>query len=322
MEDKRIVVTGGAGFIGCHLAEALSPGNSVIIIDNLSTGRMENIETFAKGDGIRFIEGSINDLPLLRKVFQGIDYVFHEAALPSVPRSIDNPLAAHEANITGTLNVLVAAKERNVKKVIFASSSSIYGDAPTSPKREDMPPRPRSPYAVTKLAGEQYCLVFQQIYGLATVCLRYFNVYGPKQDPGSQYAAVIPLFIKRISEGMPPIIFGDGNQTRDFTFVEDIVRANILAAESDAAGIFNVGGGKAISINDLARLVMKLSGINLQPIHQPTRTGDVRDSLADITKAKAFGYIPRYDLEQGLRKLLLCLPKEKTTNAEIRKENP
>ena len=201
---EKVVVTGGAGFIGSHLAEELSKrGYKVTILDNLFTGKRENIEPLLKEEKVEFIQGSITDSPLLYKLFQDVSYVFHEAAIPSVPRSVENPQAAHEANITGTLNVLLAAKDTGVKKVIYASSSSVYGDTPTLPKKEDMPPNPLSPYAVTKLSGEYYCRVFHRVYGLPTVCLRYFNVYGPRQDPASQYAAAIPRFINRILENKP-----------------------------------------------------------------------------------------------------------------------
>ena len=320
---KRTVVTGGAGFIGSHLAEELaSRGYYVVILDDLSTGRTENIEVLLQNKDVQFVQGSITNLPLLHKLFQGVESVFHQAAIPSVPRSIENPLLSHEVNVTGTLNVLLAARDNHVKKVIYASSSSVYGDTPTLPKREDMPPNPQSPYAVTKLAGEYYCRAFQEVYGLPSVCLRYFNVYGPRQDPNSQYAAVIPRFISRVSQGEPPVIYGDGEQTRDFTFVRDAVEANILAAESEATGVFNTGRGEKISINQLAELIITLAGSNLKPVHSTPRPGDIGHSLADISKAKAFGYTPRYDLEQGLRKLLLCLLREKTTNAGIRKQNP
>ena len=241
---------------------------------------------------------------LLQKIFQGIDYVFHQAAIPSVPRSTANPLASHEANITGTLNVLLAARDNGVKKVIYASSSSVYGDTPTLLKKEDMLPNPQSPYAVTKLAGEYYCQVFQEVYGLPTVCLRYFNIYGPRQDPNSQYAAVIPRFISRVSQEKPPLVFGDGEQTRDFTFIKDVVEANILAAEGNASGIFNIGKGESISVNQLAELIIGLVGNNVEPIHEEPRPGDVRHSLADISKAKTFGYKPKYSLERVLKETI------------------
>ncbi|HXL02957.1 MAG TPA: SDR family oxidoreductase [Candidatus Atribacteria bacterium] len=298
----KVVVTGGAGFIGSHLAEELSKrGHKVAILDNLFTGKRENVEPLLKEGKVEFIQGSITDSPLLYKLFQDVSYVFHEAAIPSVPRSVENPQASHEANITGTLNVLLAAKDTGVKKVIYASSSSVYGDTPTLPKKEDMPPNPLSPYAVTKLSGEYYCRVFHRVYGLPTVCLRYFNVYGPRQDPASQYAAVIPRFINRVLENKPPIIFGDGEQTRDFTFVKDVVEANILAAESNAYGVYNIGRGERISINKLAEIIIQLVGNNIEPVYQEARSGDVKHSLADISRARTFGYNPKWSLEEGLR---------------------
>lgn len=298
---EKVIVTGGAGFIGSHLAEELARrGYQVTILDDLSTGEMENIKELLKKGGVQFIQDSITNFSLLKELFQGAIYVFHQAALPSVPRSVKDPLAASEVNITGTLNVLLAARDNKVRKVVYASSSSVYGDTPTLPKKEDMVPHPQSPYAVSKLAGEHYCRVFQEVYGLATACLRYFNVYGPRQNPDSQYAAVIPRFIRWASEGSPLIIFGDGEQTRDFTFIADAVEADILAAESNASGVFNIGRGKSITINELAKLVIKLTGNNVEPVHQEPREGDIRHSLADISKAKTLGYEPRYNLEEGL----------------------
>jgi UDP-glucose 4-epimerase len=320
VSSKAVVVTGGAGFIGSHLAEELLKRRyKVIILDDLSTGKLENTRLFIKREGARstrdklgekprnsveFVHGSITDLPLVKNVFQGIDYVYHQAAIPSVPRSIEDPQATHEANITGTLNVLLAAKDNGVKKVIYASSSAVYGDTPTLPKTEDMSPNPQSPYAVTKLAGEYYCQVFHQVYGLPTVCLRYFNVYGLRQDPGSQYAAVIPAFIQKVLDNRPPIIFGDGEQTRDFTFIKDVVGANILAAEGDATGVYNIGRGERISINRLAELVIRLVGNSVAPVHREPKPGDIGHSLADISKARQFGYNPRYNLEEGLRETI------------------
>jgi UDP-glucose 4-epimerase len=302
---KKALVTGGAGFIGSHLAEELARrGYQVTILDDLSTGKKGNIEALLKSDGVSFVQGSITDPSLLQRLFPNVDLVFHLAAIPSVPRSIENPLASHEANVTGTLNVLLAARDNGVKKVVYASSSSVYGDTPTLPKREDMPPNPQSPYAVTKLAGEYYCRVFQGVYGLPAACLRYFNIYGPRQDPDSPYAAVIPLFISRILEGKPPIIFDDGEQTRDFTFVKDAVAATILAAESDAAGIFNIGTGNRVTINKLAGLVLKAVGKELEPLYQEPRPGDVKHSLAAISRAQGFGYKPKYSLEDGLRETI------------------
>jgi UDP-glucose 4-epimerase len=278
--------------------------HSIIILDDLSTGKIGNIEELLEKSTVKFIQGSVTNLSLLQELCQGVDYVFHQAAIASVPQSIRNPQSSHEVNVTGTLNVLLAAKDNGVKKVIYASSSSVYGDSPTLPKREDMPPNPLSPYAVTKLTGEYYCQMFCCVYGLLTICLRYFNVYGPRQDPNSQYAAVIPSFIKSLLEGKRPIIFGDGEQTRDFTFIQDIVNGNVLAAQSDACGVVNLGMGERITINELARLIIKLLGNNLQPVHQKPRVGDVRHSLADISKAKTFGYEPRHSLEFGLRETI------------------
>ncbi len=299
---RKVVVTGGAGFVGAHLTEELlEQGANVIVIDDLSTGSIDNIKHLLGKPNMQFVRGSITDLSLLKKHFVGTEYVFHQAAIPSVPRSIENPLASHNVNVTGTLNVLLAARDCHVNKVIYASSSSVYGDTPTLPKVEDMIPNPQSPYAVTKLTGEYYCQVFRQVYNIPTACLRYFNVYGPKQDPESQYAAVIPKFITRVINGQGPIIFGDGEQSRDFTYIKDVIEANILAAESDATGIFNIGNGKGITINQLARLTINLlSNYNINPIHEEPRPGDIKDSLADITRAKTFGYSPKYDLEKGL----------------------
>ena len=311
MNSKVVIVTGGAGFIGSHLIEELVRRDyQVIIIDDLSTGRKENIEELIgeplTGE-VQFAQGSITDLPLLQKLFQGVDCIFHLAAIPSVPRSLENPLACHEVNITGTLNVLLAAKDSRVKKVIYASSSSVYGDTPTLPKTEGMLPTPQSPYAVTKLCGEYYCRVFEQVYDLPTVCLRYFNVYGPKQDPGSEYAAVIPKFMRRALDGNPPVIFGDGKQTRDFTYVRDTVKATILAAETEARGVYNVGSGNRTTINELAKLILSLIGSHLEPIHQEPRPGDVRHSLADISKIKALDYNPDYSLREGLEETISYL---------------
>jgi UDP-glucose 4-epimerase len=307
----KIVITGGAGFIGSHLAEELTrQDHHVIILDDLSTGRKENAEALLSKDNTEFVQGSITELPLLQKIFLGIDFVFHQAAVTSVPRSIKNPQLAHEANATGTLNVLLAARDNGVRKVIYASSSSVYGDTPTLPKKEDMPPNPQSPYAVSKLTGEYYCRVFQRVYGLPTVCLRYFNVYGPRQDPDSPYAAVIPAFLKKLFQGDSPVIYGDGEQTRDFTFVKDAVAANILAAESEATGTFNVGRGDRISINELAGLAVRLIGNNVEPVYKEPRPGDVKHSLADISRLKAFGYRPKFSLEEGLRETIRSFQNE------------
>ena len=297
----KIVITGGAGFIGSNIAEELAKKHDVVIIDDLSTGRVENVEDL----DLELVQGSITDPDMLKENFRGVDYVFHQAALPSVQRSIEDPVLANEVNICGTLNVLVAARDADVKKVIYASSSSVYGDTPELPKREDMNPDPKSPYAVAKLAGEYYCRVFNEIYGLKTVALRYFNVYGPRQDPSSDYAAVLPKFTNRCLAGKEPIIYGDGEQTRDFTFVRDVVQANVRAMGSDATGVFNVATGTRISINDLAGMVMEIIGNRVDCVYEEPRAGDVRDSLGDISKAHAgFGYVPRYVMEDGLKETI------------------
>lgn len=300
----RFVVTGGAGFIGSHLAEELSNKGEVIIVDDLSTGKMGNIEHLIKSHDVRFVKGSINELDLLQRVFRDIDYVFHIAAVPSVPRSIKDPMSTNEVNVKGTLNVLIASKSNGVMKVVYASSSSVYGDTLILPKREDMKPDPLSPYAVSKLAGEYYCRAFCEAYDLNTISLRFFNVFGPRQDPFSEYAAVIPKFIKSIQDNKCPTIYGDGEQTRDFTFVRDVVKANILAAKSNQTGVFNIASGERVSINKLAEMIMELSGKDLKPVYEGVRKGDVKHSLADISKAKRIGYEPEYDLRRGLGEMI------------------
>jgi UDP-glucose 4-epimerase len=301
MKDKIIVVTGGAGFIGSNLAEALMEENDVIVIDDISTGIYGNIRSWAEQNRIRFVKGSICDPILLKGTFRDVEYVFHNAAIPSVQRSVKDPIRTNEAGITGTLNILIAARDSGVKKVVFASSSSVYGETPTLPKHEGMVSTPLSPYSLTKLAGEHYCRLFTELYDLKTVSLRYFNVYGPRQNPDSEYSAAIPCFIKNALEGKPLVIYGDGEQTRDFTFVKDVVRANVLAAESNATGVFNIATGRRISINDLAKLILKISGRTSSIVYAPPRHGDVRHSLADISRAhESFGYSPQYSLEDGL----------------------
>jgi len=300
MKGKRVLVTGGAGFIGSSLAHELATDNDVVVIDDLYSGGTENIDTLINKEKVSFIQGSILDLELLEKTLNGVDYVFHQAAIPSVPRSVINPLSTNEVNITGTLNVLIASRDNKVRKVIYASSSSVYGDTPELPKREDMTPNPQSPYAVTKLVGEYYCRVFNQQFVLPTICLRYFNVYGPRQNPNTEYAAVIPSFISRVLRNECPIIYGDGNQTRDFTYIQDVVHANILAAESKSTGVFNVGSGCSVTINELAKAVISSLSSNVSLMHESPRAGDVVHSLADITLARSFGYEPQFNLEEGL----------------------
>ena len=310
MKGKNVVVTGGAGFIGSNLVRALAGENEVIVIDDLSTGNPENIRGLIDNQSIMFVEGSITDLDLLNKTFKNVDYVFHEAAVPSVPRSVKDPIESNYTNVNGTLNILVAARDSGVEKVVYASSSSVYGDTPVLPKKEDMKPSPLSPYAVSKLVGEYYCQVFTEVYGLSTASLRYFNVYGPRQDPLSEYAAVIPIFISQVLNDDCPVIFGDGSQTRDFTFIRDVVNVNILAMKSKVSGVFNIAGGKRISINELAKLVMKIIGRNLDIVYEDPRPGDIMHSLADISKAKEkLGYKPRFDLTKGLEETLKWFQK-------------
>ncbi|MFC1947607.1 SDR family oxidoreductase [Chloroflexota bacterium] len=302
---NKAVVTGGAGFIGSHLTEELVRRDySVTVIDDLSNGKINNIEPLLSSNNFTFIQESITNLSALNSIFSEADYVFHLAALGSVPQSVEKPEIYHETNITGIFNVLLAARDNKVKKVVYSSSSAVYGDDPELPKREDMLPSTISPYAVTKLTGEYYSHAFHAAYGLPTVCLRFFNVFGPKQDPNSQYAAVIPNFIKRIREGNPPIIFGDGEQTRDFTYVSDVVQAMILAAENDVTGIYNVSRGESITINDLADTIIRLIGTDIRPEYREPRQGDIVHSYADVTKAKAFGFNPRYTLEEGLSRMI------------------
>ncbi|MFO7618479.1 MAG: SDR family oxidoreductase [Thermoplasmata archaeon] len=303
MKGHKVLITGGAGFIGSNLAEFLSADNEVHIIDNLSTGNKANI----KGLKVHFIKGSITNQKDVAAAMKGMDYVFHLGALPSVPRSIKDPVAVNEANVTGTLNVLVAARDCGIRKLVFAASSSAYGDTPTLPKVETMPPNPLSPYALTKLAGEYYCKIFNDVYGLPTTSLRYFNVYGPKQNPDSEYAAVIPKFITFIKNGQPPTIFGDGEQSRDFTFVRDAVRGTVLAAtrkESDGT-VINIAGGRRITVNELTRKIGALLGRDPKPEYLESRAGDVKHSLASIDRArKLLGYDPEYDIDAGLNETI------------------
>ncbi|MCK9526935.1 MAG: SDR family oxidoreductase [Limnochordia bacterium] len=300
----KVLVIGGAGFIGSHLTEELlGMGYQVLVVDDLSTGNLANLKHLSSDSNLEVLCFSVNDACRLQEACKGASYVFHQAAIPSVPRSVADPVSTNYANITGTLNVLVAARDAGVKKVVYASSSSVYGDTPTLPKKEAMVPEPLSPYAVSKLAGEHYCAAFTASYGLQTACLRYFNVYGPRQAADSAYAAVIPKFIQLIKQGKPPQIFGDGTQTRDFTFVKDVVRANILASQSLQNGAYNIGTGSSISLNELAHALLKMIGYaKINPVYSKPRPGDVAHSLADISKAEqAFGYRPLYTLSEGLK---------------------
>jgi len=295
----KYIVTGGAGFIGSHIVEALAGSHDVVVIDNFSSGKPENLEGFP--DRVTCITGSINDLPLLKEVFKGAEGIFHLGAIASVARSVDDPGATHETNLTGTLNVLLAARDCGVKKVVFSSSSAVYGDEPTLPKREEMTPVPLSPYAVSKLAGEYYCRVFSELFGVKTVSLRYFNVFGPRQDPQSEYAAVIPKFITRLLNHQAPLIFGDGKQTRDFVYVKDVVQANLLAMQSTETGTFNIGSGQKIDLTTLAGDLARIMDIHVPPVYGEPRPGDIRDSVSDSSAVKkALGYKASFSLDKGL----------------------
>ena len=303
----RYLVTGGAGFIGPHLAESLvERGEDVIVVDDFSTGRRENIAHLL--DRIELIAGSLLDVAVCTRAVTGVDYVLHEAAIPSVPRSVSDPLGSHHANTTGTLNILMAARDAKVRKFVYAASSSAYGDTAELPKHEQMLPRPLSPYAVAKYAGECYCRAFHATYGLATVALRYFNIFGPRQDPASQYAAAVAKFISCALAGGAPTIYGDGEQTRDFTYVANAVEANMRACQAPAEAhgdVFNVGCGDRISVNELWLRISRLAGTGAQPTYAPRRAGDVRDSLAALAKTeRVLGYRPITTLDDGLKKTI------------------
>ncbi len=298
----HVLVTGGAGFVGSHLVEALlRRGDRVRVFDNFSTGRHENLAQVR--DDVEIIAGDLRDEDAVRRAVTGVEIVFHQAALASVQRSVDDPITTNEVNVTGTLHVLTAARDAHVRRVVFASSSSVYGDTPTLPKIETQAPQPLSPYAVSKLAGEQYCMAFSVVYGLPAIALRYFNVFGPRQDPHSEYAAVIPRFIDRMVRGIPPIIYGDGLQSRDFTYIENVVDANLAAADApaDCSAVFNVGAGERTSLLELVEQINRLLGSALAPDHQLPRAGDVRHSQAGIDAIReTLGYIPRVSLAEGL----------------------
>ena len=300
------LVTGGAGFIGSHLVEALlARGQRVRVLDNFSTGSPENL--LGVGDRVEVIEGDITDPQEVREAMRGVDVVFHQAALASVPRSIADPLATHRACADGTLHILMAARDANVRRVVYAASSSAYGNSPRLPKTETDPAAPLSPYAAAKLAGEHYCAAFSEVYGLETVRLRYFNVFGPRQTPDSPYAAVIPLFIRAMTQGESPLIHGDGEQSRDFTFIADVVQANLRAAETPGIGgrLYNVACGRRTSLLQLIALLNELLGTRIAPTHGKPRPGDVKHSLADIERARTeLGYRPTTDMREGLRQCL------------------
>ena len=302
-----VLVTGGAGFIGSHIASALTArGARVRVLDNLETGHLENIEEI--GGDLDFIEGSVADEALLARVMEGVEVVFHEAAIPSVPRSVEAPRQTHIASVDGTFSLLLAARDKNVRRVVYAASSSAYGDQPTLPKSEEMRPDPLSPYAVAKLVGEYYCRVFTSVYGLETVSLRYFNVFGPRQDPGSQYSGVVSRFISSLLSDQRPVIYGDGEQSRDFTYIDNVVAANIsaAAAKNASGNVINVANGERVTLNQLLAELKQLTGKeNVTAEYQEARVGDVRHSLADISMARELlGYESKVDLREGLQRTI------------------
>jgi len=304
----KYLVTGGAGFIGSNIVkELLRQGQEVRALDNFATGKRENILPLLKNPKLTLIEGDLRSFHIARAAVKGVDYILHQGALPSVPRSINDPITSNDVNVLGTLNILEAAREFGVKRVVCASSSSIYGNSETLPKVETMPVNPMSPYALTKYAQERYCQIFHQLYGLETVSLRYFNVFGPNQDPTSQYSAVIPKFIRLIQQEREPIIYGDGLQSRDFTFVENNVWANIQActAEKAAGEVINIACGERYTLLDLVRMINEIMGKNVEPRFEPERPGDVKHSLAGIEKAKQLlGYEVRVDFKTGLERTI------------------
>jgi UDP-N-acetylglucosamine 4-epimerase len=312
---SKVLVTGGAGFIGSNLTEdLLKRGHFVRVLDDFSTGKTENLIFDKEYPSLEIIEGDIRDLSTCQKAVKGMEYVFHQGALPSVQRSVEDPETSNAVNVGGTLNILLAAREKGVRRVMYASSSSVYGDTPTLPKHEEMPSNPLSPYALQKFIGEQYCRLFYQLYGLETISLRYFNIFGPKQDPNSLYSAVIPKFIDALLQGRAPIIFGDGEQSRDFTYIENVVQANLLAmsAEHLHGEAVNIACGKRISLNQLLNVLKEILGSKLSPLYQEPRKGDVRHSLADIRKGKEIiNYDPKVGIEIGLKKTVECFRRQK-----------
>lgn len=309
----KYLVTGGAGFIGSNIvAELVSRQEKVRVLDNFSTGRRENLLPFL--DKIELIEGDLTDLETVREAAEGIDFVLHQGALPSIPRSIEHPIGSNNANVSGTLNLLAASKDAKVKRIVYASSSSVYGNSSELPKVETMNPSPLSPYAVSKLAGEYYCQVFYRVYHLETVILRYFNVFGTNQYPNSPYAGVIPKFASLMLDKKSPIIYGDGLQSRDFTFISNVVKANLKAIESNSAAgeIINIASGRAYSLLDLVAQINSILGYEIKPIFDSPKIGEVRHSLADITKAKeVFSYSPEINFEDGLKRMIHWMKTKK-----------
>ena len=307
----KYLITGGCGFIGSHIAEALvKEDHDVVVFDNLSSGYEKNISSIRSR--VEFVKGDIRDPEALSCAMKGADFVFHEAALVSVFDSVERPADNNAINITGTLNVLSAARANKVKRVVMASSAAVYGNEPSLPKKEEMRPEPESPYALAKITDEYYMHVFHALYGLETVALRYFNVYGPRQDPTSMYSGVISKFSDVLKKGAVPVIFGDGKQSRDFVFVKDVVRANLLAMTSPEAGksgVFNVATGRAVSLLELLQVMCGLLGKKVEPLFKDARAGDIRHSLADISRARAgLGYSPQYSMEEGLKELFALTP--------------
>jgi nucleoside-diphosphate-sugar epimerase len=308
----QFLVSGGGGFIGSNLVEAiLGAGDSARVLDNFATGRRSNLDgaagwAKAGGGSFELVEGDIRDLATCRRAVAGADYVLHQAAIPSVQRSVTDPIGSNEVNVTGTLNLLVAARDAKVKRFVMASSSSLYGESETLPKVETMAPAPISPYGLQKLAGETYCGIFHRLYGLPAIALRYFNVFGPRQDPTSEYSAVIPLFITAIKRGNRPTIFGDGEQTRDFSYIENVVQANLRACQAGPAAhgaAFNIACGERISLNVLVEILGEFAGHKVKPAYAPHRPGDIKHSLADIEKAQALlGFAPTVSVRDGLRR--------------------
>jgi len=310
----RYLITGGAGFIGSHIVGALvDAGHDVRVIDNFATGKKENIASYH--EDIDLIEGDIRDLRTVERAVRGAEYILHQAALPSVSKSVADPISTNETNITGTLNVLVAARDAGVKRLVYASSSSVYGMNPSLPKKEDMEKMPASPYALQKYAGEVYCRLFYKLYGLETVMLRYFNIFGPRQDPTSQYAAVIPKFITRLQDDQASVIYGDGEQSRDFTYIENVVRANLLAAEAPgvAGEAMNIACGERTDLKEIVKLLHGLTGSSIPSEHVAARPGDVKHSHADITKARELlGYEPAINLREGLKHTVAYLARQRS----------
>jgi UDP-glucose 4-epimerase len=316
---RRILVTGGGGFIGSHLTKRLvSLGHQVTILDNFSTGRRSNLEALASD--VEIIEGDIQSYERAFHAVRGCEIVFHEAALPSVPRSVQDPLTSTASNVIGTLNVLLAARDAEVRRVIYASSSSVYGSNQTLPKSEDMATLPISPYAVAKLAGEGYCRSFGVVYGLDAVAIRYFNVFGPRQDPRSMYAAVIPNFISALLASESPVIFGNGEQSRDFTYVDNVVDANLLAMDADAVAgrVYNVACGESATLNELVTSLSEIMGTHIKPIYRPPRSGDVKHSLADISRARAeLGYQPTVSFRDGLERTVEAIREDPAQHLDL-----